>query len=129
MNTERPPFEAAVSDDGQTLTVRLAAASFTANAQQLDELIAWLGHYRSKVAPAVETDYRRVQRFLYADLIQIVPIPPEGTHPATETGANFLFQSPLFGWFQHPAKPEFCAQLLHFLLSQGQPPPGGAYKH
>jgi hypothetical protein len=128
MNKQEPPYPMALSEDGRTVKIEFGG-TVELTAAQLDELITWLGHFRSRAAPAISKDYRQAPHFLFADEIQIVPIPPDGSRPATEAGANLLFQSPMFGWFQHPAKPEFCQRLLDFLLSQGSTPPPGTQKH
>lgn len=128
MDEEKPPYPMTLSDDRASVTIEFPGA-LTLDVAALEELILWLGLFRSKAAPSIPKDYRQAPRFLYADEIQMVPIPPDGSRPATQTGANFLFQSPLFGWFQHPATPEFCRHLIHFLLSQGATPPPDSPKH
>jgi hypothetical protein len=124
MNTQEPPFKPTINADATGATIRFRARTVNLSASELEEMIAWLGHLRSQLKPAVPVSCEGVETIFYADHCFAAPLQKGEAQAPTEAGAAIYFQSPLFGWFQYPAPAEFCRMLADWL--QGHP--GGLSK-
>ncbi len=108
-----------LSEDKKTVSVTVDAKDMTAI--EMDALIASMGRLRALMSPAVPVSIDEAHKpVYYIDNLAGWRIAPT-ERPPVDVGALFVARSPMYGYLQFPASPEFCAGLVHWLNGDTAP--------
>ena len=110
----KAPFDWELNPERDQISIRLGAVEMQLTAEQLKMVGLWMLELRSRMEPALPVVPNEATRPLPATGLYVSQY--RGRVP-TERGCNILFRSASLGFFNFPASPQACQQIVRDLTT------------